>query len=1107
MSFSGARTATWTGRLTDRDLASTFDAATLQRAHGYAHEGALLRVTASGAGEVILADVQGTRPRPYQCLVTVTGSVDDQPVAFTTRCSCPVETGCKHAAALLLGLREEHRPAVVVESPWREALGELARRDAAEGIDRARGEVETEELPGLGVFVSVLKVAPRGWGESSRTAVHLRGTRMGRAGRWVRNLRWEALRGGPAGYAPLGAGPAPMVRPEHARLVDELLETRRRHRRGVGPGDGQVVDLDDLGPDRWAWVRRAVAAGVELVPLPGTSESTLDPESLDVVVTVTEGNEGLRLGVHLAGTQESAAAPVLVGSPPHSVVLTGQDGGQVVRPLDGTAPELVALAGEPVSTVPREDVPELLADYLPVLRRHARVVSPDGSVDVTASSRLRLVARVASPDLGTIEIEWGVEVVTGADDTGAVGPLRPLGQAPLRHEERELLLAVPGLAELPDAMTRIPASVLSGRSRFTGVDALRVVTLCVPLLEVDERVRLEEVGVLPGYREAEDEPVLHLAVAETDSSDWFDLQVGVSVDDEEVPLGDLLAALAAGDPLLLLPSGTWFSLDRPELSRLRELLAEAREMHDPQRGTVRVSRFDIGYVEELVDLGVLDAQALAWEQQVSRLRSVEVDPAPPPPGQLTATLRPYQADGYQWLSALWDAGLGGVLADDMGLGKTLQVLSMLARAQERGDLDGPVLVVAPTSVVSTWADEARRFTPGLKVITRARTEAKSRRALRADVSEADVVVTSYAVARLDADVFAEITWRALVLDEAHTVKNHRSQTYRAVRALRRDLTFAVTGTPVENNLMDLWSLLSLVAPGLHPRADHFAARWRRPIERGDRELLATLRRRIRPLMLRRTKDEVALDLPPKTVQVLPVVLAPGHRRLYERHLQRERQRMLGLLDDPEANRVAILASLTRLRQLALDPRLVPALVDAQGAGTPTTATSAKIDVLVEYLEEIRTEGHRALVFSQFTSFLALVRARLDEAGIGHCYLDGSTTDRQQVVDSFRTGDDPAFLISLKAGGVGLTLTEADYVFVLDPWWNPAAEAQAIDRAHRIGQDRPVMVYRLVAAETIEEKVIALQDRKRELVARVVDDDPLTGGLTADDLAALLEPGP
>ena len=311
--------------------------------------------------------------------------------------------------------------------------------------------------------------------------------------------------------------------------------------------------------------------------------------------------------------------------------------------------------------------------------------------------------------------------------------------------------------------------------------------------------------------------------------------------------------------------------------------------------------------------------------------------------------------------------------------------------------------------------------------------------------------------------------------------------------------------------MDLWSLLSVAAPGLYPRPVEFRDTYVKPIEAGEgAELLTTLRRRIRPLMMRRTKEQVARELPPKQEQVVTVPLHPRHRTIYDRHLQRERQRLLGLLDeDFSKHRIAILRALTAMRQLALHP----ALVDGAHAGA---GESAKIDLLVEHLgelaaeglehlQEVVAEGHRALVFSQFTGYLRLVRERLDREGIDYSYLDGRTRNRAERIEDFRTGTQPAFLISLKAGGFGLTLTEADYVYVLDPWWNPAAETQAIDRTHRIGQDKHVNVYRLVSEDTIEDKVVALQQRKRELFAQVVDDgDAMSGAVTADDIRGLLD---
>ena len=450
-----------------------------------------------------------------------------------------------------------------------------------------------------------------------------------------------------------------------------------------------------------------------------------------------------------------------------------------------------------------------------------------------------------------------------------------------------------------------------------------------------------------------------------------------------------------------------------------------------------------------------------------------------------------QREGFWWLAFLWQHGLGGVLADDMGLGKTLQVLALITHARAERPFDAPFLVVAPTSVVTAWATEAARHAPGLRVAVAARRTDD----VAALAREHDVVVTTYTLLRLAHEEYADLAWSGLVLDEAQQAKNHQSKTYQAIRTITAPFRLAVTGTPFENRLMELWSLLSITVPGLYPWPRTFQEKVVRPVERdADQVVLDRFRARIKPFLLRRTKELVADDLPPKQEQVLQVDLEPAHRRIYDTHLAKERQRILGLVEDFDRNRVAIFSALTKLRQLALDA----ALVDDEHE----TVGSAKLDVLVEHLAEITAEGHKALVFSQFTSFLTRVRSRLDDVGIATTYLDGTTRDRAGVIDKFRSGDSPVFLISLKAGGTGLTLTEADYVFVLDPWWNPAAEAQAVDRAHRIGQERTVMVYRLVAVDTIEEKVMELKERKAALFDSVVDGGGFSAAVSADDVRGL-----
>jgi SNF2 family DNA or RNA helicase len=496
---------------------------------------------------------------------------------------------------------------------------------------------------------------------------------------------------------------------------------------------------------------------------------------------------------------------------------------------------------------------------------------------------------------------------------------------------------------------------------------------------------------------------------------------------------------------------------------------------------------------------VVDQQAERWVAVAAAVAGLEAPPEVAPPAGLRAELRPYQQEGYAWLWSLWQAGVGGILADDMGLGKTLQALALIGKVRETdppGEAGPPFLVVAPTSVVSTWAGEAARFAPDLRVVIVDRSVAKSRVPLAERLAGADLVLTSYALLRIDVEHWSELPWRGLVLDEAQFVKNHLAKTYAAVRRMGAGFAVAMTGTPLENSLMDLWSLLSITAPGMFPSPQRFASFYARPVERGTEPgRLLHLRHRIRPLMLRRTKEVVATELPPKQEQVLTVELHPRHARLYQTHLQRERQKVLGLIESFDEHRFSVLASLTLLRQLSLDA----ALVDDRYDGVP----SAKVELLVQRLGELVAEGHRALVFSQFTGFLRRLAGRLDGL-VPVSYLDGATDDRGAVIDGFRTGPPGAFLISLKAGGFGLNLTEADYVFVCDPWWNPAAESQAVDRAHRIGQTQPVMVYRLVAADTIEAKVMALKARKQLLYDSVMGPDALpAGALSAGEIIDLL----
>jgi len=743
--------------------------------------------------------------------------------------------------------------------------------------------------------------------------------------------------------------------------------------------------------------------------------------------------------------------------------------------------------------IPAESADQFAFEYYPRLRAVAEVSSSDGSFtlpeitgpDVILHADYRADHQVVLSWLWSYRLgDKEFRIPVGVADAGGVRDL---------EAERELAADID--APLESFGLRDDAGELTG-TILGGVDTMRLATELQPVLAEGGSVAVEIAGRPVDYREAGESLRVGLSTAAiAGESDWFDLRITVSVEGVKIPLPRLLAALTAGHEYLLLDDGAYIPLDKPELVKLRALIEEARALSDDV-GPPRISRYQSGLFEDLASVAATVRQATQWKRQVAGLRALQALESVAVPGSLNAELRPYQCDGFAWLAAMYDHGLGGILADDMGLGKTVQTLALICHARERNP-GPPFLVVAPASVLSNWVAEAARFAPGLKVALLSDTLGRSGTDLSEVAADVDVVVTSYTLFRLDFDAHAEQAWSGLILDEAQYVKNRQAKTHQCARKLSTPFKLAITGTPMENNLMELWSLLAITAPGLFPDATRFADFYAKPIGKsGEAELLQLFRRRIKPLVMRRTKDLVAPELPAKQDQILDVELSSRHRKLYDTRLQRERQKVLGLLDDMQRNRFTIFKSLTVLRQLALHP----GLVDPAHAALP----SAKVDVLTEHLREVAVGGHRALVFSQFTRFLGKIRDRLDAEGIDYCYLDGRTRDRPKAIQRFKDGDAPVFLISLKAGGFGLNLTEADYCFLLDPWWNPAVEAQAVDRTHRIGQTRTVMVYRLIARDTIEDKVLALNARKAKLFASVIDDgNAFSSALSAEDIRELI----
>ena len=519
-------------------------------------------------------------------------------------------------------------------------------------------------------------------------------------------------------------------------------------------------------------------------------------------------------------------------------------------------------------------------------------------------------------------------------------------------------------------------------------------------------------------------------------------------------------------------------------------------MGKPEQGHVRFRHSQAGLLDALVAAqpeARCDETFARVREELRRFHSVE--PAAQPAG-FVGQLRDYQSEGLGWMHFLQRFSFGGCLADDMGVGKTAQVLALLESRRElraAGEPVGPSLVVVPKSLVFNWKEEAARFTPQLRVLDHTGLERNGN-----DFAAYDLVLTTYGTLRRDAWSFKDAEFDYVVLDEAQVVKNAETESSKAARLLRGRHRLAVSGTPMENHLGELWTLFEFLNPGMLGAANAFkvvGGSMRNP----DEETRRLLGHALRPFFLRRTKEQVARELPSKTEQTVYCELEPEQRKLYDQLRQHYRDSLLRRIETAglAKSKIQVLEALLRLRQAACHP----GLLDSKRSSD----SSAKLDVLLEQLREVLDEGHKALVFSQFTSLLKILRARLNQDGILYEYLDGATRDRQTRVERFQNDKDcRLFLVSLKAGGLGLNLTAAEYVFILDPWWNPAVEAQAVDRAHRIGQTRPVFTYRLIARDTVEEKVLELQKTKRDLAAAIIGaENSMIRDLRSEDLALLL----
>jgi superfamily II DNA or RNA helicase len=1071
----------------------------LEKGRSYHLRGAVHELRAADAGARLLASVHGSAAKPYAVDVQI---VNGKRVTLVGRCSCPVGWNCKHCAAVLLQALEAlpARPADPLAGPlgaWLEQLPRGADREPADRTEALFYRLEPAKKPG-GAFVFGLRV--------------VRPMKSGRAGA-----------GRAASLSDLLAGHAPYVGVED-RLIGRLLQSGYWTTQPSLPDDPAMLAL---------LLQRLVATGrccwrdVNAQPLaPGPPRAgrlqwRLDHDGNQVVEpALADGDAGEVLrccAPWYVDPAQNLAGPLDFGLPPATVAA-------FLRAPPVAPHQAAALAAALARDFAGADVPLPRAEIVEEVRAEPPVCV------------LRLVNRRLAwrGDYRRRRAEDAVDLaLLGYDYDGAI--IDPASAPPetRRVEDGRIIVRRRHIAAEHAARDRLLAlgferardiEKSKGDGKFLalafrsdpGAWAGFLHGTVAELQREGWRVTIDD-GFRPRVLDGSSE--WNAAVSDEGSGWWFSLDLGVEIAGERVSLLPVLTQLlhrvrhlgAAGSIEAVAQDGVVFGrledgrhIALP-LDRTKAILDTLVELYDPGSlaadGTLGISLGEataLARIEAATRLRWLGGERLRGLAE--RLRGFSAVAPVPPPAGLRATLRPYQQHGLDWLQFLREFDLGGILADDMGLGKTVETLAHILVEKREGRLDRPCLVICPTSVVPNWMAEAARFAPELRVLS---LHGADRAARFAAIGDSDLVLTTYALLPRDAERLLPVQWHLAVLDEAQAVKNIAAKATQLVCRIEARHRLCLTGTPVENHLGELWSQFAFLMPGLLGDAKRFARIFRTPIEkRRDGERRAVLAARLKPFLLRRTKAVVAPELPPKSEMVQPLELAGGQRDLYEtvRLAMHEKVRREIAAKGFARSSIVILDALLKLRQVCCDPRLVKL------AAARKVAASAKLDHLMEMLPSLIEEGRHVLLFSQFTSMLDLIKPELERCAIGFAELRGDTKDRAAPVRRFQKGEMRLFLISLRAGGTGLNLTAADTVIHYDPWWNPAVEDQATDRAHRIGQDKAVFVYKLVAQGTVEERMLELQARKRALASGIYEDRAVDGPLLdAADIDRLFEP--
>ena len=1100
------------------DLERLFPQTIWQKAEDLLIDGAVMDVTVESDGKSIKGKVRGQRRTPFMPRIKIANGRGGR-VRLSSTCTCSIVSECEHAAATLLGLLDRSAVPDPEDSPvaidpelegWIAAVNQAARNGHADGAE---------------AVLYLLEPALRSWRESGLAQPLL-----------VRTVRAKLMRGGAYGsndtainISTLTAEAPPSFVALDDQVIGRLLGgAGSPSRRLSGLVDGESMDRL-LATGRCHW-RNAQGPALHAGPVrEGRFSWRFDSEGQQYIVCEVEGGNDEVVIAALGEPWYLDLARAEMGRV-HTKVSRAVAGHLVVAPYVPPAAatavrqRLLPAGGSLPLPEPLKKRERVEIRPVPILHLHCP------SLTVVRTVRWKREEEKVVCPLARVAFDYaGAEV--GWQD----------GRPEVNHVKDNRLLVLPRdtLTEV-QAIDRLNAFGLqplgpTGLGRFASENERQDFTF-----EEDDEGDLSLRWVEFNYK---DLPRLRAAgwkvsisddypfqVAEgaggwsveviEGESDWFELSLGVEINGERVPLLPVLLDLFERAPEVMtpgalddygddpvygtLPDGRLLPIPAARLKAFLEALFEqfASRRLDPD-GRIRLRAVEASRLHALEqDLGHDD---LIWRggeglrALAARLDRADGLPIAPPPPGLKATLRPYQSQGFAWLQFLRAAGFSGILADDMGLGKTLQTLAHLLAEKADGRLKRPALIVAPTSLIPTWRAEARRFAPSLSILT---LHGNNRDGLFQLIPKHDVVLTSYALLLRDQEHLQPRRFSIAILDEAQAIKNPGTKLAKAACDLKADQRLALSGTPIENHLGELWSVFHFLMPGFLGERETFRKVFRHQIEKeGDTERQALLARRVRPFLLRRTKEQVASELPPKSEFVREIELTDPQRDLYESVRLAMHARVRDEIEQRGLGRsnIAILEALLKLRQICCDPRLLKDR-GAHEAG-------AKYDLLMEMIETMVETGRRIIVFSQFVEMLDLIEAGLTKRKIGYVILTGRTKDRETPVETFQAGGAPVFLVSLKAGGTGLTLTRADTVIHYDPWWNPAVEAQATDRAHRIGQDKTVFVYKLVASGTVEEKMLELQARKKSLVDGVLSGVGSGLSFSEEDIDAFFAPLP